>query len=213
MINDRNPAHIPIKQAQDACFYCFSFTGIFFQWSSQTLRIADLSALYSTGPELFESGNWQMAPPGIYCIDAVSLGGVIMKSLFCIPNFVLWIIGALFGASSALVWNAGFIQNVRGTIPYVLVLAVILFAITAVLKARCGNTAEVVLTSTCSSLRKYSPSVIITAAIVIVFAIFVIATVLTLPTLKLVLAFVGAISFWTMLLEFIAMVSCMLYRR
>lgn len=126
---------------------------------------------------------------------------------------MLWILGALFGTGTALIWNAGFVQNVRVTIPYVLVLAIILFAITAVLKARCGNTAEVVLTSTCSSLRKYSPFVIITAAIVIVISILILATVLTLPTLKLVLAFIGAIEFWTMLLEFIAMIFCMLYRR
>ena len=135
-----------------------------------------------------------------------------IKHLFCIPNFVLVIFGILFGTASALVWNGGYIQFVRPTLPYVLVFAILLFVVTAVLKAKCGNTEEKCLSSTCFSLRKYSPLIMITSAIFIVFSIVVLATYLP-YTFRLILAFIGSISFWTMLFEFMAMVACIVYRR
>ncbi|MEL4106482.1 hypothetical protein AAFA46_06555 [Oscillospiraceae bacterium WX1] len=112
-----------------------------------------------------------------------------------------------------MVWYYGFIQYVREMIPYALAFGVILFVMTAILKARCGNMAEgICLTSTCSSLRKYSLVILISAAIFIVFSMIVLATFLPL-LVRLILAFIGSISFWTMLFEFVAMLFCMLYRR
>ncbi len=136
-----------------------------------------------------------------------------IKSLFCVPNWVLVLLGAIFGTATALLWYYGYILFVRSTIPYVLVLAVIFFVMTSVLKARCGNMAEgLCLTSTCSSLRKYSPLVLISSAVFIVFSIVVLATYL--PFLvRTILAFVGSISFFTMIFEFISMIFCIMYRR
>jgi hypothetical protein len=96
--------------------------------------------------------------------------------------------------------------------PFVLFFVVFILGITAVLKARCGNTPEVVLTSTCSSLRKYSPVIIIGAVIFIVFTVVVMATFLPFP-LRFALAFIGSISFWAVLSEFVAMLFCMWFRR
>lgn len=148
----------------------------------------------------------------IYCTDNVLSGGVTIKSLFCIPGWVVAILAVLFGTATALLWNFGFIQFVRAMIPFGLGIGVIVFAITALLKARCGNTAEVILTSTCSSLRRYSPFIMIAALIFLVFAIVVLATFLPF-TVRLVLAYIGSISFFTMLFEFVAMVLCMWFRR
>ncbi len=136
-----------------------------------------------------------------------------IKSLFCIPNFVLVLLGAIFGTASGLMWYYGYIQFVRPMIPYAMVFAIILFVVTAVLKARCGNMAEgLCLTSTCSSLRKYSPMVMVSAAVFIVFSIIVLATFLPFAV-RTVLSFIGSVSFFTLLFEFISMIFCMLYRR
>jgi hypothetical protein len=130
-----------------------------------------------------------------------------------VPNFVLVVLGAIFGAATGLLWYYGFIQFVRDMIPYALVIAVILFVVTAVLKARCGNMAEgLLLTSTCSSLRKYSGVLMIAAAIFIVFSIIVLATFLPFVA-RVILAFIGSVTFFTMLFEFVGMIFCMLYRR
>lgn len=116
------------------------------------------------------------------------------------------------GSANALIWQAGYIPFVRPMIPYALFFAIILFVITVIMKARCGNTAELCLTSTCASLRKYSPVILIAASIFIVFSMVVLATYLP-YAFRLALAFIGSIAFWTMLFEFVAMVFCILYRR
>lgn len=139
------------------------------------------------------------------------------KTWFCIPNSVLILFGILLGVTNALVWYYGFIPYVRPMIPYALIFAIILFVLTAILKARCGNSEEegiggLCLTSTCASLRRYSPTVLITSAIFIVFSIVVLATFLPF-FVRTVLAFIGCISFWCMLFVFLGMVFCMLYKR
>ena len=136
-----------------------------------------------------------------------------IKSLFCIPNFVLVLLGVIFGTAAALMWVYGLMPMVRVMIPYALIFAIILFVVTAVLKARCGSMDEgPCLTSTCSSLRKYSALVMISAAIFIVFSICLMAS--SMPILvKTISAFVGSISFFTLLFEFLAMIFCMMYRR
>ena len=125
---------------------------------------------------------------------------------------MLVILGAILGTVNALVWYFGFIPFVRAMIPFALFFVVLIFVVTAVLKSRCGNTPEVILTSTCSALRKYSPVIIISAAIFVVFSIVVLATFLPFPV-RFALAFIGSISFWTMLFEFVAMIFCMWFRR
>ena len=139
-------------------------------------------------------------------------GGVTIKSLFCLPNWLTITLGVIVGSINALVWYFGFIPFVRMMIPFALFVIMLMFIVTAVLKARCGNTPEVVLTSTCSALRRYSPVIIIAAAIFIVFAIVVLATFLPFAV-RFALAFIGSISFWTLLFEFVAMIFCMWFRR
>lgn len=138
-------------------------------------------------------------------------------SCFCIPSFVLIILGVLVGIGTALAWFFGLIPFVRAMIPYALGVIVVLFAVTAVLKARCayssidGIGSGLCLCSTCASVRKYSTAIIVAGAVFVVFAILVLATFLPFAV-RFALAFIGSIAFWIMLFEFVAMIFCMFYK-
>lgn len=124
--------------------------------------------------------------------------GVILTTFF----------GILIGVVNALVWVFGYINFVRPMIPYALFSIVFMFITTAVLKAACGNARLLEGTfpsPTCRSVSTYSPVILITAAIFIVFAIVVLATHLAF-VVRIVLAFIGCVSFWVMLLSFVAMI-------
>lgn len=114
--------------------------------------------------------------------------------------------GTLMGITTALIWMFGFINLVKPMIPYALFFVVLTFIATAVLKAKCGRQAEGVCTSpTCKSVNLYTPLIMITAAIFIVFGLFVLATILPL-VIRTVFAFIGSIAFWVMLFSFVFMI-------
>lgn len=139
------------------------------------------------------------------------------KSCFCIPNFVLIILGVLIGIANALAWYFGLIPFVRPMIPYALGVIVVLFTVTVILKAKCAcSTGEGIgcglcLCSTCASVRKYSTAIIIAGIVFVVFAILVLATFLPFA-IRFALAFIGSIAFWIMLLVFAAMIFCMFFK-
>lgn len=135
----------------------------------------------------------------------------------CISNGLVILFGVLFGVLVALVWFFGFAIFTRAMVPYALAFAIILFITTAIFRAICGNYRsechqEFHLTPTCCSLSKYSPLILISAAISIVASLVFLATNFTF-TGNAILAFIDAISFGTMLFGFLGMILCISFRR
>lgn len=135
-----------------------------------------------------------------------------MRNSCRIPSYVPVLAGFVLGIINALLWYFGFIPFVRPMIPYALAVVVVLFAITAVLKARCSSGEPMARSSTCASVRQYFPYIMIAGTVMVLFAIVVLATYLSL-TVRLVLAFIGSISFFVMLFTFVAMIFSMTCRR
>ncbi len=137
----------------------------------------------------------------------------------CVSNGLLVFLGLLFGVAAALVWyfEAQYVRYVREMLPFALVFAIVLFVVTAILKAKCGcslrSAAEGChIDCTCLSVCKYSSLVLIAAAVFIVFSLIVLATYFPFID-RAILAFIGSIAFWTMLFSFIAMILCISCRR
>jgi len=142
---------------------------------------------------------------------------VCRKNKHCISTGLLVLFGILLGVIVALVWYFGFAVFTRAMVPYALAFAIVLFIFTAIFKAVCGNSKsachqEVRLSPTCCSLSKYSPLILISAAISIVGSLVFLATDLTF-TWKVILAFIDAISFEAMLFGFLGMISCISFKR
>lgn len=129
-----------------------------------------------------------------------------------VPVFLLILLGIVLGIATALLWYFGYVPYVRPMIPYAFAFAVVIFIVTAILKAKCGFTERAAcerinMSQACVSLRIYSPLVLIAAAVFIVFVILHLASYFPFAV-RAVLAFIGSISFWTMLLSFISMICC-----
>lgn len=125
--------------------------------------------------------------------------------------------GLLLGILSALAWYFGYMQYFRQTVPYAFTLAAILFITIAALNVALRNTEtelseENSINSVSSILRKYSPVIMIHSTIFMVFALTALSTYLPFA-LRAILAFVGSISFWTMLLSSLNMILRISYRR
>ena len=135
----------------------------------------------------------------------------------CISQALIIIVGILIGSINALIWFFHNIRFVREMIPYALFFGIVIFVITAVMKAKCGGPQCMDqdgfhISPTCVSVRKYSLLIMITGAIFIVFSMVVLATYLPF-IVRTVLAFIGSISFWILLLTFITMIACIFRRR
>ena len=132
----------------------------------------------------------------------------------CRPSVILTtLLGVLIGIVNALAWYFGFINSVRIMIPYALAFVILLFITTAILKAKCGNIRCVEekcldaerYNKTCNNVNCYANLIILVAAIFIVFAIIVLAT--SFPfDINAILAFIGCIAFWIMLISFVLMI-------
>lgn len=140
------------------------------------------------------------------------------KTKYCCPNALLIILGLIAGIPNAMAWCAGYVQYVRQMIPFTFAFSVIIFIITAVLRVIYYNQERTATDNCCClnpvifSLNKYSPLVLIASAIFIIFSTTMMATYL--PFIgRAILAFIGSISFWTMLFGFIAMIFCASYSR
>lgn len=134
-----------------------------------------------------------------------------------ISNALLFVIGLILGSACALIWYFGPVFYVRDMLPFALSFEIVILMVTAILKANCGysvgDSVECChMSQTCTSLRKYSLTILISSVVSILFSMVVIASYFSF-TVRVILAFVGAISFWTMLLAFIAMIGYILYRR
>jgi hypothetical protein len=144
-------------------------------------------------------------------------GGVYMSNeKRYISQALLIIVGILIGSINVMIWYVGDIRFVRDMIPYALVFGMVLFTVTAVIKARCGGPQCMDddcfhISPTCASVRKYSPLVMIAGAVFIVFSMTVLATYLP-YVVRMVLGFIGSISFWKLLPSFITMIAC-IFRR
>lgn len=139
------------------------------------------------------------------------------KGKGCVSIVLLVFLSLLLGIANALLWYFGYIPFVRAMLPFALAFAIVILIVTAILKAKCGYSQGMAaegchVVKTCMSLRKYSPVILITATIFISFAILTLATYFSF-TVRTILAFIGSISFWTMFFSFIAMISCISYRR
>ncbi len=135
----------------------------------------------------------------------------------CISNGLLILFGILLGVAVALIWYFGFAVFTRAMVPYALAFAIVLFITTAIFRAICGTSPRVChqefhLSPTCCSLSKYSPAILISGAISIVASLVFLATDLAVVG-KVILAFILAISFETMLIGFLAMILCISFRR
>jgi len=121
--------------------------------------------------------------------------------------FYTVIFGIILGTLNALLWVFGCIDYVRAMIPYALLFGALLLITTAILKARCECARSISANhpvTTCMSVNRYTPLILITDTIFIVFSITVLATYLTFEV-RVLLAFIGCISFWIMLFSFVAM--------
>lgn len=138
------------------------------------------------------------------------------RNRHCISNGLIILFGFILGALSSLAWYFGYVQHARDMIPYALAFAIILFITTAIFRAVCGNSTrechqDFRISPTCCSVNKYSPLVLLTAAIFIVFSMVFLATYLPYIA-RVIMSFIGSISFWTMLFAFIGMIFCISYR-
>ncbi len=115
------------------------------------------------------------------------------------------VFGLLLGSTTALLWYFHVITLVKAAVPYAYVSAVLMLIEVAVLKARCGNETDgFCLTPTGASVWKFSPMVIISAAVFILFSLVVVSANMSM-VLKTILAFIGSISYWTLLLGFVSL--------
>ena len=122
----------------------------------------------------------------------------------CRRNCILSvIIGLILGVASALLWYFGYVLYAREMLPFALAFGIILFFTTAILRFASEDPDGHHCVHRC--IRRISPLVTITAAIFIIVALVVLATYLSL-TLRIILALVGSISFWIMLIGFITMI-------
>ncbi len=132
------------------------------------------------------------------------------------PNALVVLLGFVFGISIALAWYFGFVDYVRQMIPFALAFAIVLFTTTAIFKALNGESSgkgpEKCYPSFRFCLCKYSPLLLISAAVFIAFSLLFLATYLPFAA-RVVMAFIGSISFWTMFFTFISMILCMPCRR
>ena len=141
----------------------------------------------------------------------------MLKRRGCISIGLLVFLGLVMGVASALVWYFGTIYGLytlllREMLPYALVFSAVLFFVTAILRLKCGYSFtpmhdECCKKHACMSVCKYSPIILITAAVFILVALIVLRTFFSF-TVRAILAFIGAISFWTMLVSFLAMLFC-----
>lgn len=121
---------------------------------------------------------------------------------FCWP---VYLIGLGLGIITALLWLGGYVTGVRFMIPYAAAYAMLVLALTVVIVLvarymRCDN-----------CFHPYTIITVIAATIFMIFALIYVGTALT-YTLKVILAFIGALSFGMLLLTFSALLIRLINR-
>ena len=117
------------------------------------------------------------------------------------------VLGLVFGLSEAALWIFGFIPAIRMVIPYAAADALLIFALTPILALIARNLSRE------GCISKYVATIMISDAIFLIFVQIFVGTVAILSrAAKIVLSFVGSISFWIMLIAFIAFVFYLVRR-
>jgi hypothetical protein len=125
-------------------------------------------------------------------------------------------LGIVFGLIEAALWFGGLIPMIRAIIPYATADALLIFALTsiiAVILAISGSgrdERDESLLSQCFS--DFVIVILIAATIFLLFVQVFLATVLPF-SLKVIFAFIGAVSFWVMLTSFLAFIFSIVRRR
>ena len=133
---------------------------------------------------------------------------------------IVTLIGIIFGISEATMWSFGLIPSIRAIIPYATADALLIVALTTLIALfyREGNSQESdccedkSIQSSSRCLLNFVSVITIAAAVFLIFIQIFVGTVLPL-TLKVILAFVGSISFWIMFVVFIAFVIWIVRKR
>jgi hypothetical protein len=126
--------------------------------------------------------------------------------------------GILFGLSEASLWISGYIPTVRFIVPYAAADAMLIFALTpilALLASKMSNDPKYAENDRHHSnfcLSGYVKTIMIAAATFLIFVQIFVGTLLP-RTIKILLSFVGATSFWIMFVAFIMMVFYLFRRK
>lgn len=133
------------------------------------------------------------------------------------PIWEILLFSVTVGVILTFLWASSLVIFARLMVPYALGIAALIFIVTAIMSAKCGCTDDHrepcrPCSPTCMSIGKYSATVIISAAIVLLLILVFIAT--NLPFVaKAIVAFLTTTSFSTTLLTFIVMIFSMKARK
>ncbi|MDR3644314.1 MAG: hypothetical protein P4M02_04480 [Clostridia bacterium] len=125
------------------------------------------------------------------------------------------LLGIIFGVVEASLWLGGLIPSIRAIIPYATADALGIFLLTPLLAMLARTSASDSEHENCHFLAgfgKYVAVIMIAAAIFLLFVQVFVGTLLPF-SLKIVFAFIGALSFWVMLVTFVASVLYIVRRR
>ena len=130
----------------------------------------------------------------------------------CYFVFIASVFGILLGAFEATLWLFGLIPTVRQIVPYAAADAMLIFALTPVLavfsRTRPPLPEEREKERRFPCLGKYVKTIMIAATVFLIFVQIFLGTDLVF-TARAILAFIGSLSFWVMLVVFLAMVFTM----
>jgi hypothetical protein len=131
----------------------------------------------------------------------------------CIPVSVAIAFGIIFGIITALIWGAGLAPLIREMIPYVIAFEIIVAAVTALISSKNGyfkfgyDSCE--HPEPCyKTIKNYTATILITAAISILVGLIILATFLPF-IFRLIFAFTGGIAFWINLISFVIYIICL----
>ena len=134
------------------------------------------------------------------------------RRFYILPPVVF---GLVLGILEATLWVLGLVTKVRFIVPYAAADALVIFALTPIL-ALLAARPEFLSGERRPHVPHYTPLyvkvVMISAAVFLIFVQIFVGTTLS-YTLKIVLAFIGSLSFWTMFVSFISMVFYLVRRR
>lgn len=117
------------------------------------------------------------------------------------------------GIVLTFVWASGLIIFARVMVPYAIGLAALIFIVTSILSTKCGYIEDdrepcQTFSLVCMSIRRYSATVLLSAAIVLLLSLVFVATYLPFVA-RAIITFLTTASFLTMLLTFIVMIFSM----
>ena len=125
-------------------------------------------------------------------------------------------LGIIFGFIEAALWFGGLIPLIRMIIPYAAADALLIFALTSIIAVILGiSGSDKDDNDRCLIFHCFSDFVIVILIAATIFLLFVqvfLGTILPF-SLKFVFAFIGAVSFWVMLMTFLAFIFSIVRRR